>query len=442
MARGLSLLLLVGLALLAPAASAAEATSDPQVELLTMGTGADLYARFGHAAFLVRRPGQPGLVYNFGYTDFGDADLVREFLRGRARFWVATERYSRSLVSYIDDDRPVQLQRLALSVAQHRALADKLAWVARPANRHYVYHHFQDNCATRLRDMLDEVTGGALRRQMVGRPAGRASLRQLVHQGFARELALLFLADLIIGREVDRRPDQWEGAFLPRILQQALGQIRLEDGRPFAGPVKVLTGREGPDPLAGYDPEAGVALTWWLAGAACLLALLMVVLARRRPTLAGLPLILLALLTGLSGLLIWPLAAYSTLLELRENELLLSLLPLDLALLWPAVRWLRGRIWAGRLLRCYALLRLAIMALVGIGHLSGLLRQQPLAWPLLSFALALGLSYALRWYPGRPAAGGGAAGPRSGAAGAADQADLELASSSQYDQSGVMPPPR
>jgi hypothetical protein len=392
------------LTLLPAGASASASAGAVEVQLLTIGTSAGLYARFGHAAFVVRVPGKPGVVYNFGYTNFNDTDLVREFLRGRARFWVARERYTNSLLSYQDDDRPVYRQRLALTPAQHRDLARALARVARPENRKYIYHHFKDNCATRLRDMLDRVTNGAVRRSMKGRPAGEDTLRDLVRRGFSREIGLLVLEDLIIGREVDRRPDTWEGTFLPSILRPALQRVRLADGRMLTGAPELISAREGPDPLVSFDHRAGVKLMWWVAGGVALLGLALALLARARSRLAALPLCLLSLLTGFAGLMVWLIASYSTLAEMRFNELVLVLWPLDLALLWPCVRWARGRLWAGRALRGYAWARLVVMALVVLGQIVGLLYQRPLVWVAIGAAFALGLWLAVRWLPRRPPA--------------------------------------
>jgi hypothetical protein len=49
----------------------------------------------------------------------------------------------------------------------------------------------------------------------------------------------------------------------------------------------------------------------------------------------------------------------------------------DLLLIGVALRWLRGRGEAGRLLRGYAMARLALVLLVLVGHATGILIQQP-----------------------------------------------------------------
>lgn len=364
--------------------------------LLTMGPGDPLYTRFGHAALLVEEtPGSwAGAVYNYGYTDFRDSDLVWSFLRGRARFWVARTGYRATVSDYAAQDRTLYRQPLTLSPTQAAELARLLAWGAREENRHYVYHHFRDNCSTRLRDLLDRVTDGALARELRGRPGPGATLRDLVRQGFAGRLDLLLVTDLFLGRSVDRRLDAWDAAFLPRELRRSVQETGL------APPSRVVYRRHATSPFAGRDARAGVKLLWGLAGLGLLLALVLVLWPRRR--VAGAALALLSLLCGLPGLAVWSIVAVATLTDLRFNEIALSLWPTDLALLWTAGRWLRGRAWAGRLLRGYLGLRLVVLGLVLAGNIAGLLIQRPLSWLALGVTLILGAWLAVRRLPRNP----------------------------------------
>lgn len=392
----LRLALLLALWLAAPRPAAAGGPA-PEAVLLTMGPGDELYSRFGHAALLLRWPDGPDVVFNYGYAEFEDPGLVWAFLRGRARFWVARAGLHTTLDEYSRQDRTVYYQQLELSVAQRRELARLLEHQSRPENRSYVYHHFHDNCSTRLRDLLDRITDGALARRLKGRPGPAPTLRQLVRQGFAGRLVLLLAVDTVLGRTLDRRLDRWEAAFLPRELRRDATEVKLAGG-PLTGEVLQLYERRGGDPLAS-DPLAAVKLLWLAAGLALLLGLAMILLARRRSRWAGLPLLVLSLVGGLVGLLVWGVVALASLPELRLNEIALLLWPTDLALVWPGVRWLAGRSTAGRLLRVYATARLSVVALVAVGHLVGLLVQRPLAWLLFALALAGGLWLAARTLP-------------------------------------------
>lgn len=426
-----------------------------RVALITMGPGDHPYTRFGHTALLVERAGalaggarinstdqvsgpshakeletqarsEEGarwwratneghrlcfqgragrreftcsVLYNFGMSDFDRRGLIWDFLRGTPLFWVATQRLQQTLAEYRSEDRSISRQDLALSALQAAELDRLLRVNLRPDNRHYVYHHFRDNCATRPRDLLDRVLGGRVNRQLKRAPSG-LTLRVLMHQGFAGQVGLLLLTDLVVGRAADRPVNLWQASFLPSQLSQALSRVTLPSGPLLAGPPQYLYRRKGPSPLA-HDPLPGSTLPWILAGSALLASLVMVLLGRRQSRWTGLPLIPMALVSGLSGSLVWGLMLASTLPELRANELALILWPTDLLLLATAGRWLANRPRAGRLLHSYARARIAVLSLTILGHLVGVLIQRPLAWLVLALALALGLHLTIRGFPRR-----------------------------------------
>lgn len=408
-ARLLPLTLLLGLAVPAHAAAA------PEVELLTMGVGDDVFASFGHAALRVREAGRDR-VYNYGYTRFDDPHLVLDFLRGRARFWVGRQSFRAAVEDYRVEDRSIDRQRLALSPSQAAELARLLEENLRPERRHYRYHHFADNCATRLRDLIDRASSGAVQRALVGKPTGQ-SFRALCREGFANRLGVVLLGELLLGRELDRPIDAWQGSFLPRILAAELQGVRLAGGPLAEAPVPVHR-RGAPPPGVGLDPRRGLHLLWALVGGALALAAGLVLAVRRRRRIAGLLLAPLALGLGLTACVVYTLVALTLghLPELSGNENLLHLWPTDLLLLGFALRLLRGRFFARRLLRGYALLRVGVAALSLLAHALGLLLQ-PLPPVVLSLGVGLALHVAARALPAtwtRPESGTRPCEPASG----------------------------
>lgn len=343
------------------------------VELITIGVGDPTYARFGHAALETRRGNGSLSVYNFGFSDFDRPELVPEFLRGRARFWVARQSLPDMITEYIAEDRTIIRQKLNLSPAQHHELARLLRRAALPQNKFYVYHHFDDNCTTRLRDLLDRVTDGAVRRAWAGQSA-RTTLRALMRRGFAGQPALQVVADTLVGRRADRELSLWDAAFLPQIHAEALRQVRLDDGRPLAGPPKEIYRRRAPDPR-DHGLATGRLILWCVA----LLAGLCLAFAASRRRWTALPLSLGAILFGGLGALVWALALYSTLPELSQNELLLLLWPTDLLVFGAVAARVRGRP-PGRWLWFYGNLRLAGLSLVLLGHAAGWFWQGPAVW--------------------------------------------------------------
>ncbi len=350
-------------------AAAAALSAAPQIEIYTMGQGAHLFERFGHAAICVEPAAAPErtLCYNYGSTDFGSPpqELGWRFLRGDAEFWVSVWPRDRMLQSYARADRSVWRQRLALPPEQARAVAAKLAFDAREENKRYLYHHFDDNCSTRVRDVLNASTGERLAPTQQ-EPLG-TTFRRMGRKGLAAEPAALAVGDLLVGRRADEPLSVWQGMFHPDIL-------RAQIQRHYASSPVLVAQRRGPD-FRQTPPRAS--LVFAAVGAvfaAVLLAL------RARPRAHRIAAAAVGVLLALVALVPWVIAGVSTVPELRGNELLLVLWPSDLllALLAPGAR------------RGYARVRLFALALSALLAATGVLRQ-----PVLPFVVLVALPMAL-----------------------------------------------
>jgi hypothetical protein len=336
----------------------------PRVELITMGQGPELFEKFGHAALcLVYDQGKRTTVcYNYGTTDFDSVvPLFWGFLRGESLFWVSTSTRGRMMAHYRASDRTVWRQILPLPPEKAIELAGLLAENARDENRYYKYHHYRDNCSSRLRDLLDRVTGGAL---SAASSTEHPSFRELSRRGFAGDTGLLLISDLMLGRVTDERPTTFEAMFLPDVLR-----VEVE-ARLGAEPV-VLYERRG----AAFPHDPGMGGRWlWIVLA---LAFAAPAALWRRSGRGRLVLAASVMPLALLGLLLWGVAFVSSLPELRWNEALLVFVPLDAALPFLSPVW-RVR---------YATVRIALLLAIGVLH-------QPL-WLLIPMPLLTMLLVAL-----------------------------------------------
>lgn len=380
-------LLALVLWLLAVPALAAE-PAPPRIGVLTMQPGEVFFERFGHDAIVVVDPesGQ-AISYNFGYFDPSEPDFLARFVRGEMLYHLVALPAEQDLAQYRDAGRGVNVQWLDLEPGQARALAAALAERALPENSRYRYDYFTANCATQVRDALDDALGGALKSQLSGRSRGNTYRSEAVR--LARPAPWMWLGfDLGLGPYADRALSRWEEAFVPMRLADGLREAHNGTGRPLVvAEEQLLPHRIAPEP-------ADSPRRWWpwaLAGlglAAGVLAL------RRHPRLLAGFALPLWLLCGLAGLLIVYIWGFTAHQAGWANRNLFLLNPLCLLLLPGALALLRGRT-PGRLFRI--VLR-AVAALAMLGWILQWLSLQPqynLPWIGLLLPLHAALAMAL-----------------------------------------------
>lgn len=252
--------------------------SDITVWLMTIGQGDEVWELFGHNAIRIRDESRgTDIAYNWGMFSFTDPDFLARFLTGDTRYWMAGYRTSDMIEAYQRLDRSIWMQRLNLTRAEAVALRDFIDWNALDENKFYRYDYFLDNCSTRVRDAIDRVTGGALRRALGATPTG-TTFRWHTRRLTQRDLPTYTGIEIALGEPADRPISAWEEGFLPMRLRAHLRGIRVKDeaGRDVplvADEEQLFTATRAPEPdrppryLAAYI-AVGLALglgLWSLA---------------------------------------------------------------------------------------------------------------------------------------------------------------------------------
>jgi hypothetical protein len=324
----------------------------PTIELVTFGVGARIFEIYGHAAICLRyhQPEHPAVCFNYGVTNFdAGAAMVWGFLRRDHKFWVEPTSFESMVSFYRWEDRDIWVQTLPIAGAQARAVEARLWSDIQEANRYYNYDHLLDNCTTRLRDMIDQATGGALRAGSDARHP--LTFRELGRRGIARMPVLLALSDLVAGRELDEHPTMWQAMFLPEIFRQEVA------ARLGAEPHLVYQRRGPAFPVDGSSGRLGV-----LALALAFTLPLVVAQWRRRWQTAALG----WLSVGLTvvGAAVWALVFVSTISAVRYNEAMFVVMPIDIVLPFLGAARLRryARFRVGLLALC------SLLAAVGVFH--------------------------------------------------------------------------
>lgn len=220
-------------ALLCVTHSGSAAPAPARVSVLTMGPGDHPFTRFGHNALLLEwnpESGRQAIVYNFGTFEFDGLQGVSDFMAGRFRYWLSVSTLEATRRAYAADRRSLAAQQLELTEPERAELYRALADNALPAHRYYDYDYYRDNCSTRVRDALDRVLAGALRRSVVG--AGRLTFRQHTLTLVGDTPWLYFGLDVALGSPTDRPTTRWEELFLPQELHDALAHATRDlDGQ-------------------------------------------------------------------------------------------------------------------------------------------------------------------------------------------------------------------
>ena len=355
----LLILLCLPLLALAQATSTQMPASNPRIGVATMLPGTIFFERFGHDSLLVQDPATGATTsYNFGFFDLDEPGFIRRFIHGDMQYMLVALPFEQDLGYYDQVGRGVSVQWLDLEPAQARQLAAALAHNALPENARYRYDYFTDNCATRVRDAIDEALGGTLQRQLQVSSHGRSYRGEAVR--LASPSPLMALAfDIGLGPSADMPLNRWQESFIPMSLADGLRQARLADGRPLVAlEQELLPHRTDPEPQASPRP-------WWpwlLAGLG--LGIGVMVLLARKPRLATGLLLPLWLLLGLLGTVMAYAWGFTEHRFAWANQNLLLFSPLCLLLLPGAIAVLRGR-KPGPLFRS-VLLAIAVTSLLAI----------------------------------------------------------------------------
>jgi hypothetical protein len=385
-----SLLLLLALGL-----SPAPARGDEppaRISVLTMGPGEHPFTRFGHNAILIEWPsGAPAAdaVYNFGTFEFDGVRGVEDFLAGRFRYWLSVATLDVTLREYAKQGRSLVAQELELTLAERSELANALAENAGPERRYYDYDYYRDNCSTRVRDALDRLLRGELRRRVAA--PGRLTFRQHTLRSVADTPWIYAGLDLALGAPTDHPTTRWQELFLPAELHDALGSAARERSGtlvPLVRDERQLLSTNRP-PTPANPPERRPAFALLGLGLGSALALLGAGAASRRALRVAFGVVsaLLGVLLGTLGCVFTGFWAFTKHFATHQNHNLLLCAPWALVLGFCGLTFALGRPGAAARLRRWLTLGVVsslaalLLALLPSGGYEGL-RMVALFLPL------------------------------------------------------------
>ncbi|MDR1030647.1 MAG: DUF4105 domain-containing protein [Treponema sp.] len=316
------------------------------IKIAVMGPGDELYFWWGHIGLIIE-DSATGMArfYDYGLFSFENDHFFVNFAFGRLLYSCGVSAAEANIRAYIRTNRDVTIYTLDIPPEKRVAIQRFAETNVLPENRDYYYHHFRDNCATRIRDILDLATDGQFKGQF-GEAPGRYTLRQHVRRHTWFSPFFDWILNFLMGQDIDTPITVWEEMFLPAEIGSRMVDFQYYDQegteRKLVASVDVLHRAVNRPAILAQPPRQ------WIR--ALLLGLLIAgVMAaiqgtrNRRPTLyrilGGLSQSVLGLFFGIAGSLLFFMSfftnhdyTYHNSNILYVNPLLLGAIPLGLIL--------------------------------------------------------------------------------------------------------------
>lgn len=328
--------------------------------LITVDVGDQVWNNFGHTALrVIDRNTGSDLVFNWGLfdTSAGLVPFMVNFMRGIMDYQLGVFPPAWEFARYEQEQRTVWQDRINLTRSQKETLYKRLAWNLRDENIVYSYDYFDDNCTTRVRDYLDEALQGQIERDR--RALTPVSYREEVRSHYASIPLISVSLDILMNQGIDQRLNQWQRMFLPLELRRQLLNL---PSAVFANGQR-LTLLSDSERLTEFPSPPGYANAYYFVLVLYLPLLLLLANIGKVPLssfssqpgfmlrtpafsyrVLGLTGCLLALISGIYGLIMLLAWLFSAHTDLHANINLLLFWPTDLLGLVISVRWLlRGQ---------------------------------------------------------------------------------------------------
>jgi len=219
------LLIVISILIFQPTVNAQSLSPQATVSILTCNPGTDVYSMYGHTAIRVSDPAT-GLdaVFNYGVFSFETPNFMVRFAKGQTDYLMVSEKFGSFMREYNKDKRSVYEQVLNLSQEGKNKLFTALLENAKLENREYRYNFFIDNCATRVRDMIERNGGGTV--QFTDNHPTK-TFRDLIKECHHSFRWIDLGIDLLVGKKADQPVSAYGQMFLPDYLKDQFAKADI-----------------------------------------------------------------------------------------------------------------------------------------------------------------------------------------------------------------------
>lgn len=197
-----------------------EDISNTEISVLTCSPGDEIYSIFGHTAIRVYNPNtKVDAVVNYGLFDFNQESFVYRFVKGETDYMCGVENFNSFLYSYAWRGSGVKATVLDLNDAEKERIIRVLTNDLKPQNREYRYNFAYNNCATKIRDIVNFAYSGKCESLL----PSEYTFRQIIGKYAENYPWFMFSFDICLGgKDYNTLMTPEEVQFLPEHLDAAL----------------------------------------------------------------------------------------------------------------------------------------------------------------------------------------------------------------------------
>ncbi len=212
------------------------------LKVAVMGPGDELYFWWGHIALVIEDSNTgTSRFFDYGLFSFDNENFFYNFAFGRLLYCCGVSSTNRNIEIYEETNRDIVFYTLNIPPENRVKVRDYAEFNVLPENRDYYYHHFKDNCSTRIRDLIDLAVGGQFKEQYENAP-GRYTFRQHVRRHTWYNPPIDWALNFWMGQVIDTPTTIWEEMFLPSEVGKRIEDFWYTDKN--GERQKLVTGKE------------------------------------------------------------------------------------------------------------------------------------------------------------------------------------------------------
>lgn len=194
--------------------NASALSQDAQISLITQDAGDEMYAYFGHTAIRIKDDSlNIDQVYNYGTFDFNTPNFYIKFIRGDLDYCLSIDDFDYFVYFSSETKRTIHEQVLNLTYEEKVNMITLLETCYTTSARYYRYDFLKNNCATKIRDIIEDATNKRIDFDESGFKG--KTFRQLLKPFVSKNYWIEFGINIAMGMKTDKPATPSDYMFLP-----------------------------------------------------------------------------------------------------------------------------------------------------------------------------------------------------------------------------------